>query len=338
MRILILGGTVFLGRALVDAARERDHEVTLFNRGHTHPDLFPDLERLRGDRDGDVSALLGRSWDAVIDTSGYLPGQVSRSAEALAGSVGLYAFVSSLSVYDDASKPGVNELGRVARIEPARAAEGRPEDYGALKALCETVVEETLPGRALAIRPGLIVGPHDPTDRFSYWPLRIARGGEVLAPGRPTRRIQFIDVRDLAEWIVRAAEQSLTGIFNAVGPKEALDMEQLLHVCRSVSGAAVRVTWVSEDFLLAEGVRAWSELPLWVPESNDSLAGFLSFDASKAIASGLVFRKARETVAATLAWARSERGDRPLAAGITPARESELLDAWSGRWAEESAG
>jgi nucleoside-diphosphate-sugar epimerase len=200
MRLLILGGTAFLGRALVDDALGRGHELTLFNRGKTNPELYPEVERLQGDRDGDLTVLQGKTWDAVIDTSGYVPRVVGQSAELLADAVGHYTFISSISAYADFSQPGADENAAVGKLEDESVEEIDGDTYGPLKVLCEEVVEKRLPGRTLIIRPGLIIGPHDPTDRFTYWPCRVERGGEVLAPGKPEKSVQFIDARDLAAW------------------------------------------------------------------------------------------------------------------------------------------
>lgn len=328
MRLLVLGGTVFLGRHVVAAALARGHEVTLFNRGRHNPELFPAVEKLRGDRAGDLAALRGRRWDAVVDTSGELPQVVRSSAELLADAVERYAFASSISVYADLSRPGVDERAPVGRLEDETVEEVTGATYGPLKARCEEAVERALPGRALVIRPGLIVGPHDPTERFTYWPRRVARGGAVLAPGRPERGVQLIDVRDLAEWIVRAVEERLAGRFNATGPAEPLPMAALLDACRRVSGSDARFVWVDERFLLARGVAPWTELPLWVPETPDR-AGFLAVDCRRAIAAGLTFRPVDETVRATLAWDRERApGSVPPGVGLAPEREEELLRAW----------
>jgi len=261
MRYLILGGTVFLGRALVQAALARGHSLTLFNRGQSNPDLFPKVEQLHGDRATDLSALQGRHWDAVIDTCGYVPRIVRLSAEALAGATDHYTFISSLSVYADTSQPGTDESAPVGTLEDETVEQVTGETYGPLKALCERAVEQTLPGRALVIRPGLIVGPFDPTDRFTYWPHRVAQGGEVLAPGRPARPVQFIDVRDLAEWTLDMVEAKRTGVYNADGPAQPLPMEQLLDTCKIVSGSAARFTWASEEFSAEQQVEAWSQMP-----------------------------------------------------------------------------
>ncbi len=328
MKLLILGGTVFLGRHLVEAALARGHEVTLFNRGQHNPDLFPDVEKLRGNRDGDLAVLRGRTWDAVVDTCGYIPRIVRASAELLAGAVRHYTFISSLSVYADARQAGIDESGAVGKLEDETVEEITGETYGPLKALCEQAAERAMPGRVLNVRPGLIVGPHDPTDRFTYWPVRVSRGGDVLAPGRPGRVVQFIDVRDLAEWIVRAVEANLTGVYNAVGPDHALSMGYVLDQCKSVSGSNARFVWVDETFLTEAGITPWSEMPLWIPESAPESVGFFAFDCRKAISAGLTFRPPTDTIRDTLAWDATRPADRDWRAGLKPEREAELLAAW----------
>jgi len=319
VRLLVLGGTVFLGRHLVDAALARGHEVTLFNRGQTNSELFPDVERLRGDRDGDLSALERGSWDAVVDTSGYVPRVVRASAELLADRVEHYTFVSSVSAYGDFSRVGLSEDDAVEPL--AEESEDVAEHYGPLKALCEQAVESVFPGRSLVVRPGIIVGPHDPTDRFTYWPVRSARGGEVLAPGDPNRQVQVIDCRDLAAWMVRLVEDRVTGTLNATGPGQPLTMEGMLAAC-----GAEELTWVSDEFLLEREVGPWMELPLWV--SGPEWAGLLSVDISRAVAAGLSFRPIEETARDTLAWASSRELTK---AGLAPERESELLREWHDR-------
>ena len=328
MRILILGGTAFLGRALVETALRRGHEITLFNRGQTNPGLFPEVEKLHGDRKVGLSLLRGRQWDAVIDTSGYIPRVVRQSAELLADLAGHYTFISSLSVYSDTSQPGIDESAPVGKLADESVEEVNGETYGPLKVLCEQAVEDAMPGRVLVIRPGLIVGPHDPTDRFTYWPYRVSRGGEVLAPGRPGRPVQFIDVRDLAEWNVRMTEAGHTGIYNADGPQKPMPMGELLETCKTVSESDARFIWVSETFLLDRNVGSWVEMPLWIPESDLDYAGFFAVDSSKAIAKGLSFRPVSETVQATLEWVASRPENHAWRAGITPEREAELLEAW----------
>jgi len=325
MKLLVLGGTKFLGRAAVEAALARGDEVTLFNRGETNPELFPEAEKLRGDRDGDLSALEGREWDAVIDPSGYVPRVVRASAELLQGSVGHYLFVSSASVYAEPYEPGFDESAPVLELDDPES-EDVMKDYGALKMACERVVAEVFPDAHTNARAGLIVGPHDGSGRFTYWPLRMAEGGEVLAPAPPERLVQFIDARDLGGWFVEACASSATGTFNATG--EPVSLAQTLAACGDAE-----VTWVDEGFLAEQGVEPWMELPLWVPTEHD---GFLQMSVSKAVAAGLRFRPSEETARDTLAWAREE-GEGLVTvtqygtAGLAPAREAELLAAWHGR-------
>jgi 2'-hydroxyisoflavone reductase len=336
MRLLVLGGTKFLGRAVVEAALERGHEVTLFNRGETNPELFPETEKLRGDRDGDLGALEGRSWDAVADPSGYLPRVVRASAELLRDAVGHYVFVSSVSAYDEPFTAGFDE-GQALKA-PEYESEDVREHYGGLKVACEQVVEEVFPGRSASVRAGLIVGPHDPTDRFTYWPVRVARGGEVLAPGRRGRSWQFIDVRDLGGWMVRVAEERTAGAFTATGPVPATTAAEVLETCRAVTGSDARFTWVDEDFLLEREVGEWMELPLWLSEASE-FAHMLEADVSRAVAAGLETRPVAETVRDTLDWAgaREGRGSGTVAmggaegVGLDPERERELLAEWRGR-------
>jgi 2'-hydroxyisoflavone reductase len=328
MNLLILGGTVFLGRHLVDVAYMRGHSVTLFNRGQHNPDLFPDVERLRGNRDGDLDALRGRKWDAVIDTCGYVSRVVRASAELLADAVGHYTFISSLSVYADTRKAGIDENDPVGTLKDESVEDITGETYGPLKALCEQAAEHAMPGRVLNVRPGLIVGPHDPTDRFTYWPVRVARGGDVLAPGRAERRVAFIDGRDLAEWIIRAIDLRLTGVYNADGPDYVLSMGQLLDASRQVSGSDANFVWVDEKFLIDAGAAPWSEVPLWIPESDPDAAGFFAFSIDKALAAGLTFRSLEETIRDTLAWNAARPADREWRAGLKPEREAELLKRW----------
>jgi 2'-hydroxyisoflavone reductase len=322
VRLLVLGGTKFVGRALVADALARGHEVTLFNRGTTNPDLFPEVERLRGDREHDVSTLDGKSFDAVVDTSGYVPKAVRASARALSGSA-LYVFVSSVSVYADFSS-GRDEDSPTAELGDDSADELRADyaNYGALKALCEDEARAVFGSRALLIRPGLIVGPADPTGRFTYWPHRIARGGDVLVPAPPDERVQFIDVRDLGEWIVRLCERGEGGTYNATNT--GIPWAELVETCRKVAGRNARFVWVPGAFLAEQGVGQWMELPLWIDDREER--GLHSTDVSRAVAAGLVFRPLEETVAATLAGAETTD-----TAGLSPAREAELLAAWERR-------
>jgi 2'-hydroxyisoflavone reductase len=319
MRILVLGGTLFLGRHVVDAALERGHQVTLFNRGQTRPDLFPDVEKLRGDRDGDLGALAGRDFDAVVDTSGRVPRLVSETLDAL-GAIGHYTFVSTISVYADLSTPPTESSPLAELREPTEVWE---EAYGELKVLCENVVRERFPD-AFIPRPGLIVGPWDPTGRFTYWPTRLAAGGRVLAPLPPDADTQVIDARDLAAWIVRAAEEGLGGTYNTVGP--VTTREHVLETCASVAGTGAELVWVDPDFLHAQGVEEWMELPLWLYDPK--YRGMLSADPSPARAAGLLTRPLEETVRDTLAWTQS--GDAPdeFPAGLDREKERTVLDAW----------
>jgi 2'-hydroxyisoflavone reductase len=334
VRLLLLGGPKFLGRAVADAAIARGHELTFFNRGETNPQLYPAVEKLRGDRDGGLASLEGREWDAVVDTSGYVPRLVRASAELLAPSAGRYAFVSSISVYGSFAEP-VDEQSPVATVED-ETTEDVPGHYGALKALCEAVVEEVFPGRSILVRAGLIVGPHDPTERFTYWPERVARGGEVLAPGSPDRSLQFVDVRDLAEWIVLALESDRAGPFNATGPERPVTMGELLETCRDVSGANASLTWVDEPFLADREVGQWLELPLWLDSRDPDSRHFMDVDIGRAVTAGLRFRPLAQTVRDTLAWvaARDGRGEGTAAmgsadaVGLDPSRERELLADW----------
>lgn len=329
MRILILGGTVFLGRHIVESALARGHDLTLFHRGIRGRDLFPEVQRVFGDRDGGIDALSGRTFDAVIDTSGYLPRVVRQSAEFLKDRAGLYVFVSSISAYRDLREPGTEETAPLAELPP-----DAPEDigtwYGALKAACEAAVWNAFPGRAQIIRPGLIVGPHDPSDRFAYWVRRLAKGGEVLAPGDPERQVQVIDVRDLAAWMVTMAERGETGPCNAVGPERPLTMGALLETCRDVAHQDAHVTWVAEDFILASGVVPWTELPLWIPASEPDAAGMDRVSIARALQTGLRFRPLADTVRDTLAWDGTRPDDLPRRAGLSRARETEVLRAWHG--------
>jgi 2'-hydroxyisoflavone reductase len=325
MDLLILGGTGFLGRYLVKAALGDGHRPTLFNRGLSEPGLFPEVEKLEGDRDGDLSALRGRRWDAVIDTCGYVPRVVGASARILADAVDHYTFISSISVYSDDIALGADEGAQVRELPDPTIEEVTGETYGGLKALCERAVEETMPGRVLNVRPGLISGPHDPTDRFTYWPRRVAAGGEVLAPDHEERKVQYIDVRDLASWIVKMLEERRTGTFNAAGPDYELRMGRLLEECEAVAGA--EPVWVSEDFLEKKGVEPFTELPLWVPRKY---AAMLAVDRSKAIEAGFAFRPLSETIEDVLDWDRATGAGREPAAGLRPEREQELLRAWRG--------
>ncbi|MDC0711175.1 SDR family oxidoreductase [Stigmatella sp. ncwal1] len=327
-KILILGGTAFLGPALVERALSRGHTLTLFNRGKTRPGLFPQVEKLQGDRDGKLQALEGRKWDAVIDTSGYVPRVVKASAELLAPHVGHYLFVSSISVYEDTSKGGINEDSPLATVAD-ETTEDVSQHYGALKALCEQAAERAMPGRVSNVRPGLIVGPDDPTDRFTYWPVRVAQGGEVLAPGDGEDPVQFIDVRDLAAFLVDLVENQDMGVFNATGPADTLPIRKLLETCKAANGGNATFTWAATPFLEAQKVSPWSDMPVWIPRASAEL-GMSRVSNARAQARGLGFRPLEETVRDTLTWFRTLPPERQakLRSGLSSEREREVLAAW----------
>ena len=323
VKLLVLGGTKFLGRATVETALARGHEVTLFNRGQTNADLFPEAEKLHGDREHDLSSLTGRSWDAVVDTSGYVPGVVQASAVKLADSAGFYLFVSSLSVYGDRSKTMVegDALEELGDMPDDRLLEDF-SNYGALKALAEQAVAGTFPDSHANVRPGLIVGPYDPTGRFTYWPHRVARGGHVAAPAPPEDRVQFIDVRDLAAWMVGLCERRESGQFNAVN--EGVAWSDLLETCRDVSSSDASFVWIDGKFLLDQGIEQWMGLPMWIEDEADK--GLHRAEISRATETGLKHRPRAETVSATLELAETTE-----AAGLSREREAALLETWAGR-------
>lgn len=327
--MLVLGGTAFLGRHLVEAAIAQGHTPTLFTRGVTNPDVYPEVEHIHGDRGADLSALEGRRFDVVFDTSGYLPGVVASSASLLAARVERYVFVSTLSVYDEAAT--LTEATPTRRaLDPT--SEDVTAHYGPLKALCEQVVEAAFPRRAIVVRPGLVVGRYDYTGRFGYWPRRIERGGEILAPGRPDTRVWLLDARDLAAWMIDLALSGDPGAYNAAGPDRPLSMGTLLDTCRQVTGGDAVFTWVDDAFLLEHDVPPYTELPLWIPDAD---GGYPSIDLAKAVGAGLTFRPIDETIRDVLdgdggfdaqtvqgfGWARP-------AAGMAPERERTLLARW----------
>lgn len=353
--ILVLGGTGFLGPHFVAAARARGHRLTLFNRGKSNPGLFAgdgfdDIEQLRGDRKTDLSALEGtRRWDAVLDTSAYIPDDVTRSARLLAPRVGQYLMVSTISVYAANDTPGQDEDAPLATLPDPTVTEVTGETYGGLKALCERAAEAELPGRTTIVRPGLIVGPGDTTDRFTYWPARADRGGEILAPGTPQDPTQFIDVRDLAAFLLLALERRHVGIYNADAPAGSITMGRLLETCRDVSrrmntiycvrapcpqppGHDASLTWVPADFLAAQGVSPWQDLPAWIPAEGE-YAGFGRVSTTRAHAIGLRIRPLEDTVGDTLAWWRELPEERraKLKAGLAADREAAVLAAWHAR-------
>ncbi|MCY1046573.1 NAD-dependent epimerase/dehydratase family protein [Corallococcus sp. bb12-1] len=333
LSILILGGTRFLGPALVERAQERGHTLTLFNRGKSNPGLFPNVEKLQGDRDptkGEgLKALEGRKWDVVIDTSGYYPRIVKASADLLAPNVGQYVFISSISVYKELTKSNLDETAPVATIDPSAKEEITEQSYGAFKALCEQAAEAAFPGRALNIRPGYIVGPDDGSDRFTYWPLRVARGGEVLAPGDGEDPVQFIDARDLAAFIIRNVERRTMGVFNVTGPTKPIKMRSFLESVREVTGSDARFTWVETPFLEQQKLMPIAEIPIWAARTGAE-GGLGRVSIERAVQAGLTIRPLADTVRDTLTWFRTlppERQDKQRA-GIPADREREMLAAW----------
>jgi 2'-hydroxyisoflavone reductase len=323
MKLLILGGTRFVGRHLTAAALAAGHRVTLFHRGVSHPELFPQAGRLLGDRDqeGGLAALAGRRWDAVIDTCGYRPEPVRASARLLAAAVEHYVFISTISVYADFTI-GPGEGSPLKQPLPAGEEESEGHRYGALKVLCEQEAEAAMPGRVLQVRPGLLIGPHDPTERFAWWVRRVAAGGRILAPGPAAHPLQLLDARDLADWVLAAVERRATGPFNVTSPPGRLTLGGMLATCRAVAGSRARFTWVSEDFLAAHEPAASGELPLWQPASNH---GFFLVDTGRAAAAGLEPRPLAESVRDVLAEVAAVPGA-PRRLGRE--REAELLRAW----------
>ena len=327
MRLLILGGTRFVGRHLVAAALARGHAVTLFHRGRTNPGLHDGVERVLGERDGGLAALDGRTFDAVVDVSGYFPRIVGQSARAFANGIRRYLFVSTISVYAEPMARGANEDAPLLTTEKPEEESLAGTQYGAMKALSEQVVRETYGERATIVRPGLVVGPHDYTGRFSYWPRRLARGGEALAPGDPAAPVQMIDARDMAAFMVDLLERDVAGTFHATGPAGPLTLGATLERVGRAVGADARLTWLAEDFLREREVEPWTGLPLWVPAAAQA---FLTLDNARAVAAGLRFRPLEDTARDTLAWERATPpADLPPSGALTPEREAELLAAWA---------
>jgi 2'-hydroxyisoflavone reductase len=332
LRILVFGGTGFIGPKLVAHALERGHEVTLFNRGRSNTHLFPDLEKIIGDRDPDkgegLKGLEGKSWDVVIDDNGYYPRHVKASADLLAkAGVGHYVYVSSISAYASLAEAGLDESAPLAKLEdPTVETMGEQfQHYGGLKVLCEQAAMAAFPERCTVIRPGYIVGPGDPTDRFTYWPVRISRGGHALIPGTPDDPIQVIDVRDLGEWMVRVAEARRTGVFNACGPAKELPWGEVIAACRKACASPAEVHWVGVEELSGEQV---PPLPIWAsPEGEEG--GVHTVSNRAAVAAGLTFRPIQTTVSDTLEWFVSlpEERQARLQAVLPEAEEQRILKA-----------
>jgi 2'-hydroxyisoflavone reductase len=338
LNLLILGGTGFTGPFQVRYALDRGHKVTVFNRGKTHPGELPnEVEQLIGDRNGQLDALKNRKWDVVIDNPTSVPVWVRDAAQVLKGNVDRYVFISTISVYADTSKPDTEESAPLAKYTGTDAMKESRETiiaskyllYGPLKALAEQESEKWFPKKTLIIRPGLIVGPRDETDRFTYWPVRIDRGGEVLAPGDPKDPVQFIDARDLAEWTIRMVENGETGIYNASGPAKMLGVGEMLEGIKAVNNSKANFTWVNADFLEAQKVAPWSDMPVWIPPRGEE-AGGNRISIKRALGKGLTFRPPEMTARDTLAWFKTLPAERQakLKAGLSPERETEVLAAW----------
>lgn len=329
MKILILGGTGFLGPAIVEVATARGHTLTLFNRGKTRPQLFPDILKLQGDRDPKkepgLKALEGGQWDAVFDDCGYYPRMVKASADLLAPNVKQYVYISSISCYAKNDVEGADETAELATMsDPTVETMGKDfGNYGPLKTLCEQAAEKAMPGRVTVVRPGYIVGPGDPTDRFTYWPVRFARGGEVLVPGAPTDPIQIIDVRDLAQWLVKLVEEKTIGTFNACGPEGRMPWGQVIEACQAVGAKDAHAHWVKLEELEKLGPL---EFPIWSPYAGEA-KGFHTWSNARAVKAGLKFRSVKDTVKDTLDWFRTLPAERQekLKAGLSAAAEAEAL-------------
>jgi 2'-hydroxyisoflavone reductase len=331
--ILILGGTGFIGPHIITAAQARGHTMTMFNRGKTRPELFPDVEKLHGDRDGKLEALQGRQWDAVVDTSGYVPRIVKMSAELLAPNVKQYIFISSVSVYAPKAPVGADESAPVEKLLDPTSEDIKGngfKNYGALKALSEQAAEAAMPGRVAAVRPGLIVGPGDMTGRFTHWPTRLSEGGDVLCPGDGSTPVQYIDGRDLADWIVKLIEHNTTGVMNALGPEKRITMKEVIDQVNGVAGNKATPVWVPWSFLEKQEVAPWAEMPMWIPNEGED-AGFGTNSNARAVKAGLTFRPIADTAKDTLAWLATLPDDQRAkfrSSGIKRDKEDKVLAAW----------
>jgi len=328
VKLLIIGGTLFVGRALTEAALARGHDVTLFHRGYTNANIFPEAERIIGDRDGQLAHLGEREWDAVVDTCGFVPRVVRSSAEYLRERVGRYAFISTISVYAEGIARHADESAPLAGLTDPHTEEVSGETYGGLKVLCEQIVDTIYGERGLNIRPGLIVGPYDPTNRFTDWVRRIARGGDVVVPPDPHQPIQFIDARDLAEFTLTLLENDASGAYHATGPVDApLTLGSTLKtMIETVGGPDVRLRPATSALLRVAQVQPWTELPLYTGDD----AALMTLNLSKARAAGLTTRPLATTIRDTLGWVQSLPGNPPGRAGLAPDRELALLQAMDG--------
>lgn len=332
MKLLLVGGGVFLGKAIAAEAVRRGHALTLFNRGRTAVELPAGVELIKGDRNVDVSALGTGRWDAAIDTCAYFPRQVRMLLEAIGNRVAHYTLVSSISAYVDLSGAGIAEDAPTAFPVEANEEKVTGATYGPLKGACERAARELGPSSGLVVRPGIIVGPDDPTGRFGYWVARVARGGEILAPGNPRAPLQFIDVRDLAAWLVAMAEAQIGGTFNAVGP-DGLTWEGMLATAGAALGGEAKPVWANDRFLEEQGAKEWTDLPFYLPPSKPEVAGLFRINGAAARGRGLKPRPLAETVVDTADWLRRTDPAKGAQMGLTPAREAELLRAWQARLA-----
>lgn len=332
MKILVIGGTVFLGRHIVEYALNEGHDITLFNRGQHNPELFPDVEKIHGDRKTDYDKLAGRTWDAVIDTCGYTLGIVEKTANLLKENVNRYVFISSINAYRDVEQAGIDETYPEAELpEDASIEVMTMETYGPLKVLCEKVIESTYPDGFINIRSGLIVGPHDPSDRFTYWVHRIAKGGNVLCPGDGNTPIQFIDVRDLAKWSVVMALGGKPGLYNATGPDYELTMGNFLETCRVICNPEAELVYVDENFLSENEVIPWSEMPAWAPDSQKEFHGLGKVDINKALNRGLTFNALENTIRDTWKWDNNRPKNVAFRAGINVEKEKIILEKYKSK-------
>lgn len=331
MKILFLGGTQFVGRHMVSACLAKGYEVSLFNRGKTNADLFPQAEKIIGDRDGGLDPLEGRTWDIVVDVNGYVPRLVRDAAEKLKGAVGQYIFVSTGSVYDFPKlQPYSDENAPLQTLEDETTEEWMGPAYGGLKVLCENVVQDLYPQNHLILRLGVVAGPYDPTDRVTYWVTRVAKGGEMLAPGGPELRTQFIDARDLADFTLIGMEKPLNGIYNTIG--NSISWSHFLDACKQASRSDATFTWVNDMQFLGENVdlraRPFGTIPMAVPPE---FADIMTIKSDKALDDGMVFRSCLNTARDVLAWENTRPAEEERVAGLTPEQEQDLLAKWQTR-------
>ncbi|MBN2478772.1 MAG: NAD-dependent epimerase/dehydratase family protein [Parachlamydiales bacterium] len=324
LNVLVLGGTSFLGPQITNELLKHGHKVTHFNRGNENNFSFPGVEKLKGDRDGNLKALEGRKWDAVIDTSGYIPRIVEASSKILAKATNHYTYISTISVYENYNQTNISENYPLAKLDNSNDENITDKTYGPLKTGCERVIKTYFSDNSLIIRPGLIVGPYDPTDRFTYWVRRLAEGGKILVPNNPAQKLQFIDVRDLAKWIVKMVEEQAVGVYNATGPEGELDFEKFIHECSKFAKKKVDIIWVDENFIIDHHLDNWNKFPLWL-YSKGNMAGLFTINSHKAQDKGLCYRPLLETISDTLRW-DEKRVNRKMRVGLSSEEETDLLN------------